>query len=183
MDRISRCCFHASRTLLSGWKPQEDAKLLKRYEKIGPSWTMLAMQMPSRSPEECRRRYLRLSGQLEGLPAETARLIYIDGYEMHNGELMMIPRETVVSNPFQKAARAVDPVRFRSQRKRQGWTPMERIAVREGFEQLGPSWDTIARSLQYRTGPQVRNFMLRQSVCLLTDKQLIEAAKSLYGIE
>lgn len=152
--------LHFSRLSLSSrWTAAEDALLLKRYEELGPAWTALSLGIQSRSPTECRRRWLLLSGTLEGLTALERTLVYNEGYEKHDGQLIKIPQERIVAGPFAKMAAAIEPVRFRTQRKRGGWTPQEVMAVREGYEQYGPRWDCIARKLQYRTGTQCRNMM------------------------
>jgi hypothetical protein len=83
---------------------------------------------------------------------------------MHNGKLVKIPMENIVAGPFHKLAAAIPPVRFRSQRKRSGWGTLERLAVREGYEQYGPNWSLIARRLQYRTATQCRKMMMNQFI-------------------
>lgn len=156
--------FHTSGVSFGRWTLAEDTTLLKKYEELGPSWTVMALSLQSRSPTECRRRWLNLSGTLEGLPKDIRRLVYEEGYEMHSGRLIKIPVERIVSGPFKRLAAAVEPVRFRGERRRKGWSPTERMAVQEGFEQYGPRWDFIAKSLQFRTGRQCRNMMLRRYV-------------------
>lgn len=163
MFRLARA-FHASCMLQHRWVASEDALLLEKYKELGPAWTLLSLSIRSRSPTECRRRYLTISGKLEGLSPAEHKLVYEDGYEMHNGLLIKIPQERIVSSPFARLAAAIPPVRFRSLRRRQGWTPMEIMAVQEGFEQYGPRWDVIARRLQYRTDRQCRNMMQRRFI-------------------
>lgn len=138
--------------------------MLQKYEEIGPAWTALALEITSRSSTECRRRWLTLSGALEKLSESDRKLVYEDGYEKHSGQLIKVPMEQIVSGPFARLAAAVEPVRFRSLVRKTGWGTMERLAVREGFEQYGSNWTFIARKLQYRTGRQCRNMMIRKYI-------------------
>lgn len=156
--------LHASPRLLGRWSETEDQLLLNKYAELGPAWTVLSLAIASRSPVECRRRWLMLSGSLEGLGPEARRLVYEEGYEWHQGRLIKIPMERVVAGPMAKLAAGIPPVRFRSQRRKGGWCQMERVAVQEGLEQYGPNWKLIAAKLQYRSPTQCRNMMLRRSI-------------------
>lgn len=156
--------FHASRRLFGRWTEAEDKIILDTYEELGPAWTVLAFKVNSRSPVECRRRWLTLTNALTDLSPEERRLVYEDGYEFHNGRLIKIPMENIVASPFAKMAAAVEPARFRGQRKREGWSLMERMALREGFETVGAQWNLIAEKIQFRTGVQCRNMMQRQFI-------------------
>ncbi|PJF19097.1 hypothetical protein PSACC_01065 [Paramicrosporidium saccamoebae] len=151
--------FHASRLALSRWTGAEDATIMAKYEELGPAWTVLSLSVPSRSPIECRRRWLTLNGAMTNLPETDRRLVYNDGYELHNGRLIKIPMERISAGPFAKLVAMVKPVRFRRDRKRGGWSKEEIMAVQEGVEQYGPRWNFIAAKLQYRTGRQCRNMM------------------------
>lgn len=160
----TRRYLHASALRLHRWTTAEDGLLRSKYTELGPAWTLLSLSLNSRSPVECRRRWLSLSGALEGLSPEARRLVYEEGYEFHQGRLIRIPMEQIVPGPFSKLAASIERVRFRSQRRLLGWGTMERLAVREGYEQYGPNWSFIARRLQFRTGRQCRNMMLRRHV-------------------
>jgi hypothetical protein len=142
----------------------EDELLTNRYDELGPAWTVLSLGLQSRSPIECRRRWLIISGALEELSPENYKLIYEEGYERHNGRLIKVPKERIVAGPFARLAAAVEPVRFRSERRRGGWQQSEYMAVQEGLEQYGPRWDFIAKRMQYRTGRQCRNMMQRRYI-------------------
>lgn len=175
---LSRRNFQTTRLLLNRWTGEEDALLLGRYEELGPAWTVISMGIRSRSPMECRRRWLILSGALEGLNAEEYRLVYVEGYERLNKRLVRVPMERIVASPFAKLASMIDQVRFRSQRKKGGWSQIERLAVWQGLDQYGPNWQLIADKMQYRTPQQCRNLMLRRFVSLgLFDKCLPEYKK------
>lgn len=160
----TRRYLHSSALRLHRWTATEDEMLKRKYTELGPAWTLLSLSLNSRSPVECRRRWLSLSGALENLPSETRRLVYEEGYELHQGRLIKIPMEQIVPGPFAKLAASIERVRFRSQRRLLGWGTMERLAVREGYEQYGPNWSFIARRLQFRTGRQCRNMMLRRHI-------------------
>lgn len=162
--------FHASLKRFGRWTAAEDELLLQKHKEFGPAWTALSLEVISRSPTECRRRWLTISGALENLSDTERKLIYEDGYEKYGNQLIKIPQERIVAGPFAKLAAAVEPVGFRSQRRQVGWGTMERLAVREGYEQYGPSWTFIARKLQYRTGRQCRNMMMRRYVECNEDK-------------
>jgi len=165
--RVSIRSFHGSNILLRGpWTSREDAEVKKQYDRWGPAWTAIAIKIPSRSPVEVRRRYLRLSGTLASLSKAEEKLVNDEDWEPVNKRLMRIPMETIVRGPFARLAAAVPLVRFRSQRRGEGWTMLEQMALREGYEQYGPRWDHIARQMQYRSGRQCRNFMQRKYITL-----------------
>lgn len=130
--------FHPSPQSLSRWTNLEDQKLLQRYEKIGQAWTVLSLGLNSRSPVECRRRILKLTGQLKGIESnkELMDAVYVKDYEIHNGRLLKIPSEKIVSTPFQRLSVAAPYQRYRSQRKKLGWAPVELLALRQAYEQV-----------------------------------------------
>lgn len=164
MLTLIRRSLHASAPRLHRWTAAEDELLASKHAELGPAWTLLSLSLNSRSPVECRRRWLHLSGALEGLSPPLRRLVYEEGYEVHQGRLIRIPMEQIVPGPFTRLAASVTRVQFRSQRRLAGWGTMERLAVREGYEQYGPNWSFIARRLQFRTGRQCRNMMLRRHI-------------------
>ena len=130
--------FHSSAQSLSRWTSIEDQKLLKRYDTIGQAWTLLSLGMNSRSPIECRRRILKLTGQLKGIDSnkELMDALYVKDYEMHNGRLLKIPTERILSTPFQRLSAAAPYQRYRSQRKKSGWASVELLALRQAYEQV-----------------------------------------------
>ena len=160
--------FRTSAALLGRWTTAEDQLLLQKYRKFGPAWTVLALEITSRSPIECRRRYLQISGALENLTPAQHQLIYTEGYELHpdGRTIIKVPMERIVAGPFAKLAAMVEPVRFRRERRKKGWSQLERIAVQEGVEQYGPNWRLIAEKLQFRTPMQCRNMMIRRAIKL-----------------
>lgn len=183
MTMIGRrfCRFFRSSSVLFGrWTAAEDQLLLQRYDELGPAWTLLALGIRSRSPIECRRRYLQVSGALEKLTPKQHDLIYNEGYELHpdGTTLVKVPMERIVAGPFAKLAAAVEPVRFRRERRKRGWSQMERLAVQEGVEQYGPNWSLIARKLQFRSATQCRNMMIRR-VIKFDEGRLFKACPSL----
>lgn len=161
--------FHSSPILFSRWTAVEDTLLLKKYEELGPAWTVLSLCIKSRSPIECRRRWLMIGGSLEGLDEEEHKKVYEDGYDKVGNQFIQFPMEQIAPGPFAKMAAAVQPVGLRSQRKRGGWSLLEKLAVREGFEQYGPNWKLIASKLQYRTPIQCRNMMMKHYALYNTD--------------
>jgi hypothetical protein len=165
--------FHASPMLSGRWTSSEDALILKEYAKLGPAWTALSFSVLGRSPIECRRRWLTLSGTLTTLSPQARQLVYTEGYEEHSGRLIKVPMERIVASPFAKLAAMVQPVRFRGERKRGGWSKEEIMAVQEGVLQYGPRWNFIAEKLQYRTGRQCRNMMQRRFIAW--SKKLLES--------
>lgn len=157
--------FHNSRVSLSSrWTAAEDTLLLKRYEEFGPAWTVLALGIRSRSPTECRRRWLTVTLTVKELDPEERRLVYEEGYEKHGDQLVKVPQERILPGPFAMLAATIKKVRFRSQRKLGGWTNEEIMTVQEGYEQNGPRWDLIAKRMQFRTGRQCRNMMQKRFI-------------------
>lgn len=57
--------FHLSSILCRIWKQSDDKKLLDRYNKYGPSWTFLSFAISHRTPDQCRKRILHLTGRLD----------------------------------------------------------------------------------------------------------------------
>lgn len=154
--------FHNSALRFGRWTAAEDTLLQEKYQELGPAWTILSLFIKSRSPIECRRRWLMLSGSLTGLNEAERKLVYEDGYDKVGDQMVLFPMEQVTPGPFAKMVASVKPVGFRSQRKAGGWGTFEKLAVREGFEQYGPNWKFIASKLQYRTPRQCRNMILKR---------------------
>lgn len=100
------------------------------------------------------------------LTAEQKKLILIDGYEFpkEGNDLIRIPIEPVLKEPFYRLGDSVKPYRFASEAKTKGWTTLELITLQEGYEQYGPRWDKIARILRHRSPRQCIKQILRMSV-------------------
>lgn len=100
------------------------------------------------------------------LTAEQKKLILIDGYEFPKvgNDLIRIPIEPVLKEPFYRLGDSVKPYRFASEAKAKGWTTLELITLQEGYEQYGARWDKIARILRHRSPRQCIKQILRMSV-------------------
>lgn len=170
--------FSHQRRFFSRFLGSEDKVLLKAYEELGPSWVMISKKLTGRTAIDCRKRWFRMKegGNLDSstsfepmrklLTKEERNLILIDGYELpkSGNDLIRIPIDTNIKEPFYILGENVIPYRFSSQAKEGGWTNLELITLQEGFEQYGPKWDKIARILKHRTPQQCINQLIKLSI-------------------
>jgi hypothetical protein len=151
------------------WKPFEDTSLLKAHEKHGPAWTIVSFGLYGRTPEECRKRHLRLSNALETVKDPRAfHSIFHEGFEpAKDGTFIRFPVEEVDESPIAKLAAGLARPPRRTKRQLNGeeepWSRLEMLVVREGYEAMGPNWTWIAEKLHRRTPEQVKALMERMS--------------------
>lgn len=145
----------------AAWKPHEDHKLQAAYDKHGPAWTVVSFAVNSRTPVDCRKRYLKLSGVLEGVDARVREDVFQGGYEFgRDGHLIRVPMEQIEKSPMTMLA---DKLPRRTRRSGPEWSDPEILLVREAFETYGPNWEVIAKLLSKRTPEEVQKLMERQS--------------------
>lgn len=161
-----RFFFHSTPILCRRWQAAEDEQLTKRYEKYGPSWTLISFRLNRRTPEDCRKRHLVLSGRLESIKRSADRQqLYQNGIESVDLErAIQIPNERIEPSPFAILAaklpkRRLRQVKRENPRNLDSWSELEQLVVREGYEQYGPDWKRIAQRLSRRTPAQVKRMM------------------------
>ena len=176
--------FHAGLRACRRWTDACDRALLQGYARWGPAWALLAAQLPTRRTlPECRRRWLELSGTLAALPGPAERQLCLHGFEpvqdaAGHTRWLRVPLTSLPACPFARLQPALPRFRSSWARRAAGWGPAERLALREGYEQLvaplllrgesaavvAAAWDAVALRFSRRTGTQCRNFFHRQFV-------------------
>lgn len=182
--------FRQSNRLLRRWTEDCDTKLMQFYDKYGPAWNLLAAQLQGgRTGSECRKRWLTVSGTLEAERYESDKKLWLDGYEritLENGQKgwIRVPDiEKLPENPFEMIAKHLP--RFKSSwiKKQAGWSQIELMALREGYEQfilplqeqhldVKEAWDQLAKRFSRRTGTQCRNYFHKQHIFYDSEQKL-----------
>jgi len=177
---IFRCSPSAlcARRLYGAWKSAEDKLLLEAYEKHGPAWTIVSFAVPSRSPTECRKRHIRLSGILETderlRDGRLAEAVYQEGFELakDGSHLVRVPEPVIEESPLAKLSGALPKLRRRKEQdmreseEGRPWTELEQFVMREAYEVYGPNWKVIAGRLERRSPEEVKAFMEQQAISL-----------------
>lgn len=189
--------FRPSLRLFRRWTEDCDSKLLEIYEKYGPAWSLLASHFKGRSGQECRKRWLALSGTLEAERYETDKQLWLDGYDritLSNGQRgwIKVPDiEKLPENPFERIAKHLPTFKTSWLKKKAGWSQIEFMALREGYEQfiiplqksgadeteIDGVWAQMAKRFSRRTGPQCRNYFEKQHIFWNADQKLNEVTK------
>lgn len=172
-----------SNRLLRRWTEDCDTKLMQFFDKYGPAWGLLASNFQGRTALECRKRWLTLSGTLEAERYETDKQLWLDGYERitlddgQKGWIRVPDVEKLSENPFEMITKHLSSFKSSWLKKQTGWSQMELIALREGYEQfilpllasgdeeeINGAWDHLAKRLSRRTGTQCRNYFVKQHI-------------------
>ena len=115
-----------------GWTKREDETILRTVREIGTKWSRIARELPGRSDDAVRNRYIRIQRKPGNTTADTEK--------MEGGE----PRvETVTS------------------KRGDMWTASEDEAVLKGVNEHGLKWQVISSMLAGRSINAVRNRYLR----------------------
>lgn len=188
--------FRPSTRLLRRWTEECDSKLLQVYEKYGPAWGLIASHLSDhRTGSECRKRWLNLSGTLAAERFEADRQLWIDGYERitlsttgQSGWIKVPDVEKLPETPFERICKHLPKFRSSWLKKKAGWSEIEMMALREGYEQLivpfqnenrieseiDETWEAIAKKFSRRTGAQCRNFFSKQHIFWQSERKLNE---------
>lgn len=189
--------FRPSTRLFRRWTEDCDSKLLEIYEKYGPTWSLLASHFKGRSGQECRKRWLTLSGTLEAERYETDKQLWLDGYERitlpndQKGWIKVPEIEKLPENPFERIAKHLPTFKTSWLKKNAGWSQIELMALREGYEQFIQSlqksgadeteidavWAQMAKRFSRRTGPQCKNYFEKQHIFWNAEEKLNEVTK------
>lgn len=154
------------------WKLVEDASLLKSYGKHGPAWTVVSFGIHGRTPEECRKRHLRLSNLLDTEKSlkdpRAFHAVFHEGFEpAKDGTFIRFPVEEIEESPIAKLVAGLKRPPRRTKRQlieeEEPWSQLEMLVVREGYEAMGPNWAWIAEKLHRRSAEQVKALMERMS--------------------
>ena len=173
--------FRSSFRLLRRWTEECDTKLMEAYDKYGPAWSLLASQCQGgRNGRECRKRWLSLSGTLDAEHYETDKQLWIDGYERitledgKKGWIMIPDIEKIPENPFERIAKYLPKFKASWLKKKAGWSEIELMALREGYEQFivpeenhqnhNDIWNQMAKKFSRRTGIQCKNYFYKQHI-------------------
>jgi len=178
--------FHSSSILFRAWGQSDDKKLLDRYNRYGPSWTFLSFTIPHRTPDECRKRILHLTGRISSSlnlhPKDREKMFHHamefepnennssdnssssngisdgDGGLKVKGKWHSYPPTPISPSPYLILA---SKIRKKTMKERWNpqWTQMEIWALREGYDQWGDNWTKIAYRIPRRTPAQCRKFM------------------------
>lgn len=167
------------------WSKTEDCLLLKRYDRLGPAWDLVKLAFEGRKPQEIRRRWMILSGMLDRWKQDK-RIVELlkAGYEPHTdpsnketkeeGRLRFIkfPIEDPGLSPFRHLCSMLHEKELKdktlrglswSKHRALGWSPEEQRALQQGYDELGPNWTQIAKSLGKRTPNECKRFLERRS--------------------
>ena len=189
--------FRPSARLFRRWTEDCDSKLLQIYDKYGPAWSLLASNFQGRTGQECRKRWLTLSGTLDAERYETDKQLLIEGYERINlsngqkGWIKVPDIEKLPENPFERIAKHLPSFKTSWLKKKAGWSQIELMALREGYEQfilplqksgadeteIDAIWAQMAKRFSRRTGPQCRNYFEKQHIFWNVEHKLNEVTK------
>ena len=118
-----------------GWTKKEDEIILRTVREVGTKWSRIARELPGRSDDAVRNRYIRI--QRKPTTTTTAETETMEGDE--GGA----PKDVVTS------------------KRGDMWTASEDEAVLKGVNEHGLKWQVISESLQGRSINAVRNRYLR----------------------
>lgn len=153
--------FHTTSVLRKAWSLGEDTRLRQRYDRLGPAWHLIQLAFKGRRPQECRRRWLTLSGIIDHytrLDARTPTLLH-DGYEPHGKKWLKFPIEDPSNSPFATFCSKLPTFSRTRYKRRSGWPEIEQMALQQGVEEFGENWETIAKEMHRRTEGQCRRFL------------------------
>lgn len=189
--------FRSSLRLFRRWTEECDTKLMESYDKYGPAWSLLASQFQGRNGKECRRRWLSLSGTLEAERYETDKQLWLDGYERitmengRNGWIKVHDIEKIPENPFERIAKYLPNFKASWLKKKAGWSEIELMALREGYEQFilpeeNPQeheniWNRMAKRFSRRTGTQCKNYFYKQHILWNSEEKLKQVFQEIEG--
>ena len=117
-----------------GWTKKEDETILRTVREVGTKWSRIARELPGRSDDAVRNRYIRIQRK----PSVSTNNPSAEGDEGGEGKV-----ETVTS------------------KRGDMWTASEDEAVLRGVNEHGLKWQVISESLQGRSINAVRNRYLR----------------------
>lgn len=192
--------FRSSLRLFRRWTEDCDTKLMAAYDTYGPAWSILASQLQGRSGQECRRRWLSLSGTLDAERYETDKQLWIDGYERitledgKKGWIKVPDIEKLPENPFERIAKHLPKFKASWMKKKAGWSEIELMALREGYEQFilpeeaNPQnhdaiWNQMANRFSRRTGTQCRNYFYKQHIFWNVEDKLKQVFQEISNVE
>lgn len=158
--------FHSTTMNMRKWTAEEIETLSSRVNSLGPAWSICSWSLPGRSPEECKRQHAKAVAANSN--NEMEKSLILQGFENFDGNpdssWYHVPIEESGFSSFDHLARQVKTYKFRSEKKAKGWSNEELLALREGYELLGPQWKKIAKKLQYRTANQCEKMLLKQTI-------------------
>ena len=120
-----------------GWTKKEDEIILRTVREVGTKWSRIARELPGRSDDAVRNRYIRIQRKPTTATTTTAEMETMEGDE--GGA----PKDVVTS------------------KRGDMWTASEDEAVLRGVNEHGLKWQVISESLQGRSINAVRNRYLR----------------------
>jgi Myb-like DNA-binding domain len=164
---VGRRTFHCTHIMKRAWNVADDEKLLKTHTDYGPVWGVVSRSFPSRSPRECRKRWLLLTMAIStadpALQSREERLL-IEGYERHGNRWIRFPVEDPGPSPFRRIAAAIPWFKFARDKRKAGWPLVERMALREGFEQHGRNWSFIANQMSKRSATECQKRLVEEFI-------------------
>ena len=121
----------------------------------------------------------------------------IEGYERINlsngqkGWIKVPDIEKLPENPFERIAKHLPSFKTSWLKKKAGWSQIELMALREGYEQfilplqksgadeteIDAIWAQMAKRFSRRTGPQCRNYFEKQHIFWNVEHKLNEVTK------
>ena len=176
--------FKATQRLFRRWTEDCDSQLMNLFERYGQSWALLASHLKGRTAQECRKRWLNLSGTLAAEKYESDRQMWLNGHEritLENGQSgwIKVPEiNKLPDNPFECIAKELPEFKSSWMKKEAGWSEIELMALREAYEQfilpmknrnepeeeINEAWNLIAKKFSRRTGTQCRKFFEKQHI-------------------
>jgi len=124
-----------------GWTKREDETILRTVREIGTKWSRIARELPGRSDDAVRNRYIRIQRKPANTKADTEKMEGDEGGGARDG------------------ASKVD-ITVTSKRGDM-WTASEDEAVLKGVNEHGLKWQVISGMLAGRSINAVRNRYLR----------------------
>lgn len=157
--------IHTTTLRMRKWGVDETELLIAKVQEFGPAWTVCSQFLPGRSALDCRKQHGTISSKDKN---GEEKMLMKQGCEKFPDsaphQWFIVPLEPCPKNSFENLASKIPPQKFRSEKKKLGWSNEEILALREGFELYGPDWTKISRKLQYRTPKQCQKILEKLSI-------------------
>ena len=139
---------------------------MERYERFGPAWHLIQLGFTGRRPDECRYKWIHLSGLVDRYSHNSdAQQKLKEGWEPHSsGVWLKFPVEDPGLSTFRRLCAMLPTYPRRFIKRRAGWPEIEAFAVQQGIDEYGPNWEIIANEMHRRNKGQCKRFMEHRHV-------------------
>lgn len=140
-----------------GWTSTEDLAILAIFRRLGTQWSVIAAQLPGRTPDAVRNRWHRLQKTHSLGDTEEGRAA-LDALLLACG----ISKDWSPPNTDPSQPPGAEPTCIKgSDHGRAMWTAQEDTLIEEGVRRFGCKWREIAKGLPGRSDSSVRNRWMR----------------------